>query len=108
MRVSKPFQRLAWAVGAAGALSLLSGCGGVYYAINVQSAASRVEQARELGAEQHAPYEYYYAKAHLQQAQIEASEASYSDAAAYADTAQEYAQKAIEIAQSAQRAGGKP
>ena len=83
---------------------LVQGCGGVYYAANVNAAASRLEQARELGAEQHAPYEYYYAKAHLQQAQIEAAEASYGDAAAYAETAEEYAQKAIDLSQAAQRA----
>ena len=96
--------RFAWPLALSLAVPSLSGCGGVYYSINVGSASSRVEQARAAGAEHLAPYEYYYAKAHLQQAQIEASEASYSDAAAYADTAEEYAQKAIDIAQSAQRA----
>lgn len=79
------------------------GCGGVYYAVEVTSASSRVAEAREVGAERLAPYEYYYAKAHLEQAQVEASEASYSDAAILADEADEYAQKAIEIAQAAQR-----
>jgi hypothetical protein len=87
----------------AGLLSLLSGCGGVHYAIAVNSAASRVEEAKAVGAEQLAPYEYYYAKEHLQQAQIYASEASYSDAANTADEAEEYAAKAIELAQSARR-----
>src|SRR5207248_1780567 len=83
------------------------GCGGVYYAATVNGASSRIEQARELGAETLAPYEYYYAKAHLEQAQVEASEASYSDAAHYAETADEFAQKAIELSQSAHRAGGR-
>jgi hypothetical protein len=96
------------ALAAIAAVSMLPGCGGVYYAINVQSASSRVEQARAAGAEKHAPFEYYYAKAHLEQAQREASEASYSDAAAYAETAEQYAQKAIDMAQSAQRAGATP
>ncbi len=88
------------AVGLAGALV---GCGGVHYAINISSASSRVEEARAVGAEQLAPYEYYYAKEHLQQAQIEASEASYSDAANLAEEAEQYASKAIELAQSARR-----
>jgi hypothetical protein len=79
------------------------GCGGVHYAIAVNSAASKVEEAKAVGAEQLAPYEYYYAKEHLQQAQIYASEASYSDAANTADEAEEYAAKAIELAQSARR-----
>ncbi|HEY1696931.1 MAG TPA: DUF4398 domain-containing protein [Polyangiaceae bacterium] len=79
------------------------GCGGVHYAIAVNSASSRVEEAKAVGAEQLAPYEYYYAKEHLEQAQVEASEASYSDAANLADEAEEYANKAIELAQSARR-----
>ena len=37
-----------------------SGCGGVHYAIAVNSAASKVEEAKAVGAEQLAPYEYYY------------------------------------------------
>ena len=55
-----------------------------------------------LGAETLAPYEYYYAREHLEQAQFEAAEASYSDAAHYAETAEEYASKAVEIARAAQ------
>ena len=80
-----------------------SGCGGGYYAIVANSATSRVEEARALGAETLAPYEYYYAKEHVEQAQIEASEANYSDAANLADEAETYASKAIELAQSARR-----
>ena len=90
----------------AGAFSTTA-CGGVYYAANVNAASSRLEEAREIGAEQLAPYEYYYAKAHLEQAQIEASEASYGDAANFAQAADEYAAKAIELAQSAHKAAGR-
>jgi hypothetical protein len=82
----------------------LCGCGGLHYAIVVNAAASRVEEAKAVGAEQLAPYEYYYAKEHLEQAQIEASEASYSDAANLAEQAEQYANKAIELAQTARRA----
>jgi hypothetical protein len=84
-----------------------TGCGGVHYAIAVNAAASRVEEAKAIGAEQLAPYEYYYAKEHLTQAQIDASEASYSDAANLAEISEEYANKAIELAQSARRASGR-
>jgi hypothetical protein len=70
----------------------------------VNAASNRVEHAREVGAEQYAPYEYYFAKEHLLQAQVEASEASYSDAAAYAETAEEYANKAIELARKRREA----
>ncbi len=87
--------------------SATTACGGVYYAATVSAASSRLEEAREIGAEQLAPYEYYYAKAHLEQAQAEASEASYGDAAHYAEAADEYAAKAIELAQSAHKAAGR-
>ncbi len=80
------------------------GCGGVYYAATVSSATTQLEHAREIGAETHAPYEYYFAKEHLKQAQIEASEASYSDAAQYAETCEEYADKAILLTQQATKA----
>jgi hypothetical protein len=93
----------ALAVGSLAGSFPLAGCGGVHYAIAVNSAASRVEEAKAVGAEQLAPYEYYYAREHLQQAQIYASQASYSDAANLADEAEEYAAKAIELAQSARR-----
>ena len=84
-----------------------TGCGGIYYAVNASSASSRLEEAKALGAEQLAPYEYYYAQAHLDRAQVEASEASYSDAANFAETAEEYASKAIELAKSARKASGR-
>ncbi len=90
------------------ALGATSGCGGVYYAVQVNGAAARLAEARELGAEQLAPYEYYYAKSHLEQAQVEASEASYSDAALYAETADEYAEKAVELSRAAHKASGRP
>ena len=98
-------------IAAAGSLVFVAlfapGCGGVYYAAAVNGAAARVAEAREIGAEQLAPYEYYYAKAHLEQAQVEASEASYGDAANYAEIADEYANKAIELSQTAHKAGGR-
>jgi hypothetical protein len=92
---------------AAFALASLTGCGGTLYAISASSAASRLEEAKEVGAEQYAPYEYYYAKAHLEQAQIDSAEASYSDAINYADTAEEYADKAVNLAKTRQQALGK-
>lgn len=83
-------------------------CGGVYYAATINGATGKLEEARVLGAETLAPYEYYYAKEHLEAAQLEAAEASYSDAANYAETAEEYAQKAVQLAQAAHRAAGRP
>ena len=90
------------AVGA-GTLLACSGCGGAHYLLAVSSASSRVEEAKAVGADQLAPYEYYYAREHLEQAQVEAAEASYSDAANLAQEAEQYASKSIELAQSARR-----
>jgi hypothetical protein len=94
---------LALTVLAAALGSTLLGCGGVHYALAVNAAASRVEEAKALGAEQLAPYEYYFASEHLRQAQIEAGEASYSDAANLAEEAEEHANTAIELSQKAKR-----
>ena len=87
-----------------------AGCGGVFYTVSVNAASSRLEQARQMGAESQAPFEYYFAREHLRQAQVEAAEASYSDAASYAETAELYAQKAIDTMQAAKRdgRGGEP
>ena len=90
------------------AAPILGGCGGAYYAIHVSSASGKVEEAKAQGAEQLAPYEYYYAKEHLYQAQVEAAEASYSDAAEYAEVAEEYANKAIELSRAAHKASPRP
>ncbi len=81
------------------------GCGGVYYTVSMNAATSRLEQAQQMGAESKAPFEYYYAREHLRQAQVEAAEASYSDAASYAETAELYAQKAIDSMVAAKREG---
>ncbi len=94
--------RSALLVIAIGAMGLSSvGCGGMYYGITAGAASARLEEARQLGAETHAPYEYYYAKSHLDEAGFEASAASYSDAANYAEIAEEYAIRAIELSKAA-------
>ena len=92
---------------ALGALTLLAGCGNTLYAIQANSASSKLEEAKELGAEKFAPYEYYYSKAHLEKAQYEAAEADYGDAADLAETAEEYADKAIRLSREAHRGGGR-
>jgi hypothetical protein len=94
-------------LGALPLLALLSGCGNALYALEANSASSKVEEARELGAEQYAPYEYYLAKEHLEKAQSEASEADYSDAAELAEEAGKQADKAIRLAREAHRGAGR-
>jgi hypothetical protein len=83
------------------------GCGGAVYAIEVNSAASKVSEARELGAEKLAPYEYYYASEYLSQARVEASEGDYSDAIDFANVAEESAEKAIKLSKEAHRGAGR-
>jgi hypothetical protein len=83
----------------------VAGCGSVYYTVSVNAASSRLEQARQMGAESQTPFEYYFAREHLRQAQVEAAQASYSDAASYAETAELYAQKAIDTMQTAKPSG---
>lgn len=95
-----------WVVGAT-ALAFLTGCGNTLYAINVNSASSKLEEAEQLGAEKYAPYEYYYAKLHLEKASTEAAEADYGDAINLANTAEEYADKAIKLARDAHRGAGR-
>ena len=97
---------LAFALALAGA-SALAGCGSAYSIVSIQAADARLEQARALGAETKAPYEYTYAREHLRQARVEAGDASYSDAAAYAETAEAYAQRAIDRIQGRREGTGK-
>jgi Domain of unknown function (DUF4398) len=90
-----------------GAAIVPAGCGGTIYAIRVNGAASKVAQAKELGAEKLAPYEYYYASEHLTKAMSEAAEGDYSDANEFADVAEEYADKAIKLSREAHRGAGR-
>lgn len=93
-------------VGALFAL-VTAGCGNTIYAFQANSASNKVEEAHELGAEKLAPYEYYYAKEHLQKAMEEAAEADYSDAINYAEASEEYADKAIRLTKEAERGAGR-
>jgi hypothetical protein len=77
------------------------------YALDANSASSKLAEAEELGAERYAPYEYTMASEHLTKAKSEAAEADYSDAAALADTAEEFADKAIQLAREAHRGAGR-
>lgn len=91
-----------------GGLALgVSACGNTLYAIQVNSASSKLEEAKELGAEEYAPYEYWFALQHIDKAQTEASEADYSDAVQLAEIGEEYADKAIQLARDAHRGAGR-
>jgi hypothetical protein len=66
-----------------------------------------VEQAKEADAEEHAPYEYHYARVHLEKAREEAAEASYEDAIRFAETAEEYGKKARDLSRRRMREMGR-
>ncbi len=74
---------------------LVSGCGNTLYLVQVNRAEEAFEEARELGAEQYSPYEYYAAQARLEEAKIQAAQAEYGNASDLSDEATEYAEKAI-------------
>lgn len=93
-------------LGAVGA-AVACGCGGTLYAVNASSAEARLEQARALGAEKYAPYEYWYAHEHLQKAKEEAAAADYGDAIDFADEAEKYAEKAINLSKQAHEGAGR-
>jgi hypothetical protein len=84
-----------------------SACGNVLYAVESSAAEKRLEEARELGAETYAPYEYYMAREHLDKAKLEASEADYGDASRLSGDAERYASKAIELSREAHRGAGR-
>ena len=73
------------------------GCGPALYIASIRSAEQKLEEARDENARWYAPYEYYYAEAHLKQAQEEAAEASFEDAVRYAKTARDFSERALEI-----------
>jgi hypothetical protein len=101
-----PLHRIAL-IGVFLALPSMTGCGGVLYAVNAGSASSKVEEAKALGAEQLAPYEYYLAVEHLKKASFEASQADYGDANDLAEAAEEFADKAIKLSREAHKGAGR-
>ncbi len=84
-----------------------SGCVGVIYAVKANSAAANLEEAKTLGGEETAEYEYYYAKAYLEKAMELAAEAEYGDAIVFAGIADDTAEKAVELAREAHRSAGR-
>jgi len=91
-------------------ISLLvgTGCGNALYAVRVTQASVELQRAEQLDAAHRAPYEYFFALEHLKKARTEAVEADYADAAALAETAYHYAQRAIQVAERVEPAGPVP
>jgi hypothetical protein len=80
-------------------LVLATGCGNAIYVTRITRASDEVARAEQLGAAARAPYEYYFALEHLRKARTEATEADYGDAIALAQTAYDYASRAVQVAQ---------
>lgn len=74
---------------------LTTGCGNTLYLVQVSQAEEAFEEARELGAEQYSPYEYYAAEVRLKEAKMQAAQAEYGNASDLSDEATGYAEKAI-------------
>jgi hypothetical protein len=75
-----------------------SGCGNSVYLVRVAQAEKSFEEAKELGAEQSAPYEYYSAEVRIAEAQRQAAQAEYGNAAHLSREARGYSILAIEKA----------
>lgn len=83
----------------------LSACGSLAYSVNVVRAARSVEQAKQVGAAERAPYEMTLAQAYLEKAREESAEAAYQDAVRFARLSKRYADEA---AQKSKKTGAKP
>lgn len=89
------------------ATGAFAGCGNTIYAVTASSAQARLNAAKAVGAEQYAPYEFWYAHENLQKAMEEASSADYGDAIHFADVAEEYAEKALALSKKAYEGAGR-
>jgi hypothetical protein len=85
----------------------LTGCGNAFYAVYANGATNKLEEAKELGAEEYASYEYWMAREYLVKARSEAAEADYSDAISLAKESREFSEKAIGLARAAHRGAGR-
>ena len=82
-------------------------CGPVQYSHHILRASSAMAEAEEADAEREAPYEFWYADAHLKQARREVGYSDFQEAVKCARTAREYATKATEIANRRRRERGR-
>ena len=86
------------------ALALLSGCGPIAYINQVtRDASSKVDRARELGADKYSPYWWTRATQYLRMAREVAAHADFQGANYFGRLASEAAAKAAEEAEVASR-----
>lgn len=87
---------------------LTAGCGNALYAVRVTQATAELQRAEQLDAAHRAPYEFFYALEHLKKARSEAVEADFADAAALAEIAFRFAERAIQISERVEPAAPSP
>lgn len=80
-----------------------AGCGSTLYSWHAGDARQRLAEAREVGAEELAPYEYYSAVAHLEKAESEAADADFGDALTLAEQSEAYSTRAIALSRAARK-----
>ena len=100
LRASRAFAAVAM-------VSLAAGCGGIAYTARVNSVEGKVEAAREVQAEQYAPYYFYAAKERVTKAQQEAARADYDDALDLLNEADADAEQAIQQAEAVRKGAGR-
>lgn len=83
-----------------------AGCGNSLYIFHIGAAEEKVEHAKRIEADKHAPYEYYGAEARMTEAKRQAAEAEYGAAADLAEEAEVLANRAIKKAQDARALNG--
>lgn len=85
----------------------VAACGPSLYTFNAIPATQTLEQARQANATEHAPYEYYAARAYLDKSNEEAAEANYQDAIRFAEKAQQLGTKARDLSRRRMREAGR-
>ena len=85
------------------------GCGNTLYLVRINRAERDLEEAERLGAARDAAYEYYSAKARLEEARYQAAQAEYGPASKLSNDADDFAVKAINICMEKRKTiGSKP
>lgn len=90
-------RRLVVMVLVAAAVTYVTACVPSLYTLDLIPAAAVVEQATQVDAADHAPYEYYSARAYLDKAREEAAQANFQDARRFASKAHELGTKALDL-----------
>ncbi len=87
--------------------ALATACGPIGYVVAINGAAEAVEAAQTVDAAHYAPYEFNFARAHLDKAREFAAEAEYQNAMDMAEVAETYGTRARDLARRRQQESGR-